>query len=123
MGFFNLSSRSTFGNPEGPLLWTTKSLRNLSDALGEKGYAISFSKVGQLLSGLGYSLQLNQKMLQVGTAHPDRDEQFRHISDMAKGFMAEGVPVISIDCKKKEMVVCNKLNFQELSFGIPRIIK
>lgn len=97
-------SESSFGNPEGPLLWTTKSLRNLSGALGEKGYAISFSKVGQLLSGLGYSLQLNQKMLQVGTAHPDRDEQFRHISDMAKGFMAEGVPVISIDCKKKEMV-------------------
>jgi len=100
----SLVSESCYGNPESPLLWTTKSLRNLSDSLVTMGYTVSFSKVGHLLSDLGYSLQLNRKMLQVGTPHPDRDEQFRHISDMVKGFMEEGQPVISIDCKKKEMV-------------------
>lgn len=99
-----LVSESSFGNPEYPLLWTTKSLRNLSGALKEQGFTISFSKVRQLLSDLGYSLQLNQKMLQVGKPHPDRDGQFRKINEMAKGFMAEGTPVISIDCKKKELV-------------------
>ncbi len=99
-----LVADSSFGNPESPLLWTTKSLRNLSDALGKQGFQVSFSKVRQMLSDLGYSMQLNQKMLQVGKPHPDRDEQFQHINEMAKGFIAEGLPVISIDCKKKELV-------------------
>ncbi len=99
-----LVADSSFGNPESPLLWTTKSLRNLSDVLGKQGFQVSFSKVRQMLSDLGYSMQLNQKMLQVGKPHPDRDEQFQHINEMAKGFIAEGLPVISIDCKKKELV-------------------
>jgi transposase len=99
-----LVSESSYGDPESPLRWTTKSLRNLSDALLAKGFTISFSKVRQLLNELGYSLQLNQKMLQVGEPHPDRDEQFRHISETAKAFLSEGLPVISIDCKKKELV-------------------
>ena len=92
-----LVSESSYGDPESPLRWTTKSLRNLSDALLAKGFTISFSKVRQLLNELGYSLQLNQKMLQVGEPHPDRDEQFRHISETAKAFLSEGLPVISID--------------------------
>lgn len=100
----SLVAESSFGNPESPLLWTTKSLRNLSGALKGKGYTVSFSKVRQLLSDLGYSLQLNQKMLPVGKPHPDRDGQFRQINELAKEFMAEGTPVISIDCKKKELV-------------------
>jgi transposase len=100
----SLVSESSYGNPESPLRWTTKSLRNLSDALLAKGFSISFSKVRQMLNDLGYSLQLNQKMLQVGEPHPDRDEQFRHISETAAAFLSEGLPVISIDCKKKELV-------------------
>jgi len=100
----SLVSESSYGDPESPLRWTTKSLRNLSDALRGKGFTVSFSKTRQMLNDLGYSLQLNQKMLQVGEPHPDRDEQFRHISETAKAFMSEGLPVISIDCKKKELV-------------------
>ncbi len=96
-----LVAESSYGDPQSPLRWTTKSLRNLSDALGGKGFAVSFSKVGQMLNDLGYSLQLNQKMLQVGEPHPDRDGQFRHISETAKAFMSEGLPVISIDCKNQ----------------------
>ena len=61
-----LVAESSYGDPQSPLRWTTKSLRNLSDALGGKGFAVSFSKVRQMLNDLGYSLQLNQKMLQVG---------------------------------------------------------
>ena len=53
---------------------------------------------------MGYSLQMNQKMNQVGEEHPDRDEQFRHINQKVKDFGSAGLPVISIDCKKKELV-------------------
>ena len=95
---------ATYGNPENPLCWTTKSLRNLANELHEKGFRIGYRKVGYLLEEMGYSLQMNQKMNQVGEEHPDRDEQFQHINQKAKAFGAAGLPVISIDCKKKELV-------------------
>lgn len=95
---------ATYGNPENPLCWTTKSLRNLASELQEKGFKIGYRKVGYLLKEMGYSLQMNQKMNQVGEEHPDRDEQFQHINQEVKAFGSAGLPVISIDCKKKELV-------------------
>ncbi len=95
---------STFGDPMSPLLWTTKSIRKLADELVDKGFEIGYRKVGYLLEELGYSLQKNQKMNQVGDEHPDRDAQFRHINEKVKTFGTLECPVISIDCKKKELV-------------------
>ena len=60
--------------------------------------------VANILEELGYSLQLNQKMLQVGEEHPDRDNQFKYINSKTKQFLESGDPVISIDAKKKELV-------------------
>ncbi len=94
----------TYGDPENPLRWTTKSLRKLQKELQDEGFVTGYDKVGDLLRGLGYSLQQNQKMKQVGAESPDRDAQFRHINDTAKQYMAAGNPVISIDCKKKENI-------------------
>ena len=99
-----LVADSTFGSPEQPLLWTTKSLRNLESELQSLGYQISYRTVGTLLDELGYSLQLNQKNLQVGKSHPDRNEQFMLINKRALEFMELGEPVISIDAKKKENI-------------------
>lgn len=99
-----LVSDSTFGDPMSPLLWTTKSLRNLADELVSEGFQIGYRKVGYLLEEMGYSLQKNQKMNQVGEEHPDRNAQFNHINEKVKTFGAEEYPVISIDCKKKELV-------------------
>lgn len=95
---------STFGDPMSPLRWTTKSIRNLADELVAKGYKIGYRKVAYLLEEMGYSLQVNRKMNQVGEEHPDRDEQFRHINEKVKAFGATEFPIISIDCKKKELV-------------------
>ena len=94
----------TYGDPENPLRWTTKSLRKLQKELQDEGFVTGYDKVGDLLRDLGYSLQQNQKMRQVGVESPDRDAQFRHINDTAKQYMAAGNPVISIDCKKKENI-------------------
>ena len=52
---------------------------------------------------LGYSLQANAKVTE-GAQHPDRDGQFRYINDTAAEHLAAGQPVISVDCKKKELV-------------------
>lgn len=100
----NIVKDSTFGNPENPLTYTTKSTRKIKQILNEKGYEIGYNVVGNLLEECGYSLQLNQKMLQVGKEHPDRNAQFEYINKKAKEFLELGEPVISIDAKKKELV-------------------
>ena len=91
------------GDPEQPLRWTSKSLRNLALALREQGHEISARSVAPLLRQLGYSLQSNRKTKE-GARHPDRDAQFRYISQQAAAGLAAGQPVISVDTKKKELV-------------------
>ena len=91
------------GNPESPLRWTCKSLRNLADELRLEGHAVSYPKVGDLLVKLNYSLQANRKMLE-GTDQPDRNAQFEFINEQVTQRIAEGNPVISVDTKKKEKV-------------------
>ena len=63
----------SFGNPENPLRWTTKSLRNLSEELKAEGMSVGHVTVGKLLEQMGFSLQVDQKMKQVGKEAPDRD--------------------------------------------------
>lgn len=96
---------NNYGDPEGRILeWVSKSTRHIAEAMTEKGYTISHAKVGELLRLEGYSLQENRKMKQVGAQHKDRDKQFQYINDTAKSYMNEGLPVISVDCKKKENI-------------------
>jgi hypothetical protein len=99
-----LVDADTFGNPENPLRWTTKSLRNLTDELKKQGFVLCYNVVRNLLIDLEYSLQLNKKCLQLGDAHPDRDQQFKYINALATQFMLENEPVISVDTKKKENI-------------------
>ncbi len=94
---------ATRGDPERPLLWTSKSLRHLTVALGERGHRVSHETVGALLRELGYSLQANRKTRE-GADHPDRDAQFEYINRRVEAFQAAGQPVISVDTKKKELV-------------------
>ena len=91
------------GDPQSPLLWTCKSLRKLSHALGDMGHKIGRTRVGELLHELGYSLQANRKTREGGD-HPDRDAQFRYINDRVKEALASNEPAISVDTKKKELV-------------------
>jgi transposase len=91
------------GDPMTPLRWTCKSLRTLARELRDQGHQVSASLVQRLLHEAGYSLQGNAKTVE-GKQNPDRDAQFRHIHDTAAAFLAAGDPVVSIDCKKKELV-------------------
>jgi transposase len=89
------------GDPESPLRWTTKSLRHLAEELTRQGHPVSAPTVGRLLRAAGFSLQANAKTLE-GAQHPDRDAQFRYISEQVKDHQAGGEPVISVDTKKRE---------------------
>ncbi len=93
----------TRGDPESPLRWTCKSLRQLESELGRQGYSVSHTSIGELLRNLGYSLQGNRKTLE-GTNHPDRNAQFEYIAARSEKALSDGQPVISVDTKKKELV-------------------
>jgi hypothetical protein len=93
----------TRGDPESPLRWTTKSTRHLAAELSGMGHSVSHDVVAKILRSLRYSLQGTRKKLE-GSQHPDRDDQFRYINELAKEFLAAGDPVISVDTKKKEIV-------------------
>lgn len=98
-----LAEPATKGDPMSPLLWVSKSLRNLSRELKKKGYNVSHTTVSNLLKDAGYSLQLNRKEKE-GKSVPDRNAQFEHINERVKAFLREKQPVISVDTKKKELV-------------------
>lgn len=93
----------TRGDPQSALRWTCKSTRCLAGQLGKKKHPVSHAKVAQMLHALDYSLQSNRKT-QEGADHPDRDAQFRHIHAAVKKCLRAGVPVISVDTKKKELI-------------------
>ena len=99
-----LVESNTRGDPMSPLLWTCKSTGALAEALSKEGSAISADTVGRLLASIGYSLQANMKTLEEGTAHPDRDQQFKHLNGQVRRFLKRENPVISVDAKKKELV-------------------
>jgi len=107
-----LVESTTRGDPESPLTWTCKSLRNLSSELKSKGHNVSHMIVRALLIEMGYSLQANRKTHE-GSNHPDRDRQFEHINQQVQKFQKENQPVISVDTKKKELVGNFKNNGQE----------
>jgi hypothetical protein len=91
------------GDPMSPLRWTVKSTRNLADELTRQGHKVGADTVGDLLRAEGFSLQGNAKALE-GTRHPDRDAQFRYISEQVRAHQATADPVISVDTKKKELI-------------------
>jgi transposase len=93
----------TRGDPESPLRWTCKSVRNLSDELNRMGHKTSHRMVAELLHEMEYSLQGNRKTLE-GESHPDRNAQFEFINQRVKALQSMEQPVISVDTKKKELV-------------------
>lgn len=99
----DLIEPETRGDPESPLRWTCKSVRNISDFLDKEGYSVSRQSVARILRKMEYSLQGNRTTKE-GKNHPDRDYQFRFISRSCKRFLSKGNPVISVDTKKKELV-------------------
>lgn len=98
-----LVAPATRGDPESPLRWVSKSTEKLAQALKGMGHEVSADTVGRRLEDLGYSLQANAKTRE-GSDHIDRDAQFQHINQVVLAQQAAGNPVISVDCKKKELV-------------------
>lgn len=91
------------GDPMSPLRWTIKSTRRLSQQLREQGFQVSHMQVYHLLGQLNYQLAANRRSLS-GSKDSDRNTQFEFINSQSAKYMKRGVPVISVDAKKKELV-------------------
>ena len=102
------------GEPDSPLMWTSKSLRKLSAELKSKGLLVSHKLVGEILKKNGFSLQANRKTDE-GKSHPDRNAQFEHIHFMVKFFQKENHPVISIDAKRENLWVILRISEKNLA--------
>jgi hypothetical protein len=99
-----LVAPATRGDPESPLRWCSKSTQALAAEMWTTHrIRISDKTVGRLLRELDYSLQAARKTVE-GRQHPERDAQFEHINATAEKCIASGVPFISVDTKKKELV-------------------
>jgi hypothetical protein len=94
----------TRGDPESPLRWTCKGVRELTNEMKKQNYRVERQTVATMLNAMGYSLQSNRKCITDGSNHPDRNAQFEHINEQAEKDMKGGNPVISVDTKKKETV-------------------
>ena len=102
-GLQKLLESTTRGDPDSPLRWTCKSVRQLTAELKRMKHQVSHQVVADLLHALGYSLQGNRKTKE-GSNHPDRNAQFEHLNGKVKWCLGRRQPVISVDTKKKELV-------------------
>jgi len=91
------------GDPESLVRWTSKSVSKLREALTSQGHTIGETAIRRILHEMGFSLKANKKRIE-GASHADRDAQFQQINRTGKAFEAKGKPVISVDCKKKELL-------------------
>jgi Rhodopirellula transposase DDE domain len=100
------------GDPMSLVRWTTKSVAKLKEALKQQGHQLGDTAISRRLHALGYSLRANKKTIE-GSSHADRDAQFGHIKQRCEQFEAAGDPIISVDCKKKELIGNFKNNGRE----------
>ncbi len=84
-------------------LWTGLRLEQICKGLKELAITVCPNTVRRLLEVLGYALHANRKSLS-GPQSPERDGQFRYIQHQRQEFTQSGLPIISVDTKKKELV-------------------
>ena len=83
--------------------WTNLSRRQIARRLKEMGTPVSRRIVSQLLRRHGYRRRKAFKNKAMGQ-HPDRNAQFENIARLKKEYLAAGLPVVSVDTKKKELL-------------------
>jgi DDE family transposase len=98
-----LLAEDTAGDPMGRRrLWTGKRLRQITAELAHLDIQVCPNTVRRLLHQLGYGLHANAKTLSVDCLQ--RDEQFTYMAEEKEQFRKRGLPIISVDTKKKELI-------------------
>jgi hypothetical protein len=93
------------GSPECEHKWVRSSVRKLTARLRDRGFSVSHGTAWSLLKRMGFSMRTNVRRRRGKTRDTNqRDDQFRYIASQRKAFADGGLPVISVDTKKKELV-------------------
>ena len=94
----------TAGDPEKEhVRWVSLKPGHLQDKLAERNCQVSFYIIHQLLDQAGLRRRSYLKSASLNQV-PFRDEQFNKIAAMKARFLDAGLPVLSIDTKKKELL-------------------
>lgn len=102
------------GSPMSPALrWTCESTTNIAETLTKQGHPAAQRTVCTLLHEQKYTLQAHRKTREGNSHHPDRDQQFNHISERVETMQTNNQPVVSVDAKKKENIGNYKNNGRE----------
>ena len=99
-----LVAPETAGDPMTAQKWVRSSLRTLGAKLEAAGHGVSLPTLARLLRKLDYSLHVNAKKIEASSNHPDREQQFDYIAVQRAIFTTAGLPILSVDTKKKELV-------------------
>jgi hypothetical protein len=98
-----LMKDDTAGDPITGIKWTHKTTDKISRQLRRVGIRVCGNTVGRLLKRLDFALHVNKKTISSGSG-VDRDRQFRCIQSARRQFERLGLPIISVDTKKREMI-------------------
>jgi hypothetical protein len=93
----------TAGDPITGLKWTRKTTENIAQLLQQIDIPVSANTVARLLYQMDFSLRVNRKQI-AATSSPFRDQQFQYISSLRTRFQRQGLPIISVDSKKRELI-------------------
>jgi hypothetical protein len=103
--FLKVLADHTAGDPMRlEVRWTNLSRRQIAKRMADQGTRVSRDVVSQLLRKHGYRRRKAQKTTTMGPRHPDRNAQFEKIARLKKKYLKAGLPVISMDTKKKELM-------------------
>ena len=110
----------TAGLPQNAdVIWVSISVPQISIEMSKNGYDLSEYIVRQILDSLGFRHRSFKKDIPMKDVK-DRDAQFKNISSIRTACQEIGLPIISIDTKKKELIGNFKRNGKVLSNGQPK---
>jgi hypothetical protein len=102
--FHTVIDTHTAGDPmrEG-VRWTNLTRTEIATALGQEGFVVSTTTVDQLLENSGFRYRKAQRIKTMGEC-ADRNAQFDKIERLQRKYLKAGLPVISLDTKKREIL-------------------
>ena len=83
--------------------WTRKTTEKIAQVLVKQGISVSPNTVARLLYEMDFSLRVNRKSI-ASNSSPYRDQQFQLIASLRTRFERQGLPIISVDSKKREII-------------------
>jgi DDE family transposase len=84
--------------------WTNLSRKEIALRVTALGTPVSRDVVSQLLRKHKYRKRKALKKKTMGPRNPNRNAQFENIARLKKEYLSAGLPVISMDTKKKELL-------------------